>query len=310
VSDTQFIQLKDYAPGWVIFVADDDPEVINAFGEVFDGCQIERMPMDAFAAALAGEDGGVHKVAFFDGTFNVLQKTSHLDAWLQRRGLDARANLTLVGFSGDERQKTPRCIRWYVKSKHVRDDIRELKALCDKTVADEMSFINWPTTLPGVRSAIEGVIHTLKNAFGPVGTDAYSVGDSLTRGARHGDGGGLSEAEQKVVKSIHAVCFGAGLGAYLAGDSTEYGGGDIVAFVRVECAKLPAGVTSRIEKDIDRLVAAISEARRNAFLGGGMTSAVTVAEACQLKDTLENVSKAVERLLDALREIQKEMANL
>lgn len=254
MGDTRFLVWKGIIDSWDILVADDEELVTSSFKEHL-GCDGVNVTMEEFATLLSDNAAGL-RVAVLDGTLYREDDSSAIDGWLGRRELrtDLNRGLLLIGFSGDERNRTDRCFRWYLKGEHPRDAVFSIVQLCRETASDRHTFESWPEKLSNSKSDISSVIHALDNFLIPLRYDAKTLSDCLTSEPS-------SAPLPETYRAIWADHFGVGGRGYLGEWTQQHRGKEAIGFMNSLIAGLGAGVIQGSSKELKAFNEALAEIR-------------------------------------------------
>ena len=290
---TQFLHVLDNAGKWSLYVADDEPAVINSFRKVFETeARISEIDANEFATAISRPPKGQTSIAVLDGNMVIDGESTELGAWLATVGVASNPKLTLVGLSGDARNRTPLCKKWYVKGKDVERDVADIMRLIGQGIDPS----NWPETLGGGDvDALTSGIHTLQNLFLPMDLDAGTLGEILAQHTRMGADGPLEAAQLETVRCIHDEYFGLGTSCYLGQNSIQHDGKDIVSFVATVCERF------YVKVEITAFCSAVQKARKEAGECEELVASDMAKCARQMHEALTMISKAGNTLVDGVR---------
>lgn len=295
MSDTRYFHIPKFME-WQIFLADDSPEVIRAIKDVFQSWKVNELKMDNFALLLADIKEQEHRIAILDGTFIIKEtKTSSLDKWLENRHLQSNDRLFLVGYSGDEINKTERCVRWYVKGTDISADVKELRNLCRKTATGELKIEAWPLKLPQTVDDLSRVIHRVQNLLLPIDLDAKTLAE-LTR--RLGTSSQLALEDKNAIEEVFKDHFGRGDSGYIGKCSDQHEGTEISSYILNLLRNLSADTQAEIEKFTN----AVKDAQNWSENPSSQNGEHFMSE---LSKQLVSVSSAGDALVTKLRDIRR-----
>ena len=290
---TQFLAWEAEIENCRLLVADDEDTVVGSFRNVLnvDGAQLTS---EEFRLRLTKEDK-LLRCAVLDGRISENDFDNDLDDWLKQYNLttDSEKGLILIGFSGDERNKTERCFRWYLKGDCPQDAVRTIVELCQKTAGSVCGCADWPVNTSHPVSELSKIIHTLQNLFQPVGWDA----EKLNELAKLPDPAMLAE-----IRNDH---FAAGGASYLGSQSTCHSGSDVLQRVNALCDSLGQGIHAEIEDKIRAFADKVRVAREALEKHAVSPPEAIGLPLAELGTHLCDISSAGDALLRALREIRK-----
>lgn len=232
-----------------ILLADDDDSVLKQFGDCL-GNDPTTITNDDFIEEMSGVSE-LWLIVIMDGTLSGHDRSVPLSDWLQSRNIESNSEnkLIIIGFSGDNRNKTDKCFRWYLKGSTPETAIKKLVELSLKTAKGEIRFDDWPQALP---NPVSDVIHSVDNFLIPIRLDADTLQECIKN--------------QKDIKSLRDTLddiwkdyLGEDATGYLGENSRQHYNTDALTFMY---NVIQPSLNANLQGYLDKFIEAVNEVRK------------------------------------------------
>lgn len=289
MSETVFKKWEFQSDKLTFFVAEDEALILNIFQECLKA-EGEILSESDFSLSLKDSSDNLH-IAIMDGTLSGVDwDDTSLNDWLEYHDItsDLNNSLLIIGFSGDTRNITDKCFKWYLKGAVPRMSINVLVDLCLKTANKEVKYEEWPSSLP---NPISDLIHTLDNFLIPLRLDSETLKEVLMSSEPNKE-----DILKETYKEIWTDHFGRGGTGYLGKFSKQHNGSDAVSFVYAITREL--GNVSALNA-FDKFKHAVDKLRIANLI---MDYNISAAE--QLQDGLRMITEYGQFIVEILRDIR------